>query len=239
MEDLLGYLNIEGLTVRYVGGMRVLLTFPSCRNAKKILQNEKELWMTWFHTLDVWEGQSFKFERVVWLKIMGVPIHLWDKEVFDKIAEHFGPIVHGSLASVNDGNLAHDSVVVIWEDGWKVAEKIEVQWRRESFQVWVTESETDWDPDFVLLKPVRTSPAKDVLRPIVIEDEVPAQVNHDKHEKEKTIGVHMKVGDIAVNNNPVVTGYPPENMIGEDQSAQLDLKGQGNKEFFGESPPRE
>ncbi|MFS7904468.1 hypothetical protein Hanom_Chr01g00036421 [Helianthus anomalus] len=147
---------------------------------------------------------------------MGVPIHLWDKEVFDKIAEQFGPIVHGSLAAVRDGNLAHDLVAFIREDGWRVVENIEVQWRRESFQVWVMELGTDWDPDFVLLKPEKVAPEIDAQRIIEDKDDVPVSVNH---EKEKTNDPHIEEGKFAGNeeNHFGDIGDTPEKFAKEVQ----------------------
>ncbi|KAJ0434572.1 hypothetical protein HanIR_Chr17g0883201 [Helianthus annuus] len=53
------------VTLRYVGGMRVMLTFPSHSKANSFLQNEMELWSTWFTDLGLWEGKKFSYERVV------------------------------------------------------------------------------------------------------------------------------------------------------------------------------
>ncbi|KAJ0514268.1 hypothetical protein HanHA300_Chr10g0367671 [Helianthus annuus] len=153
--------------------MRVMLSFSSIRAANNFVKEKKELWFPWFSALEILEDQNFKFERVVRLKITGVPIHLCDKEVFNTIAAQFGRVVHGSRASITDVNLAFEEVGVVVNDGRKIAKSFDVQWRAEKFPVWVTESVSDWSPDFIVEEPgkfIRVDSVPDIQKVINVED---------------------------------------------------------------------
>ncbi|MFS7913262.1 hypothetical protein Hanom_Chr02g00139771 [Helianthus anomalus] len=50
----------------------------------------------------MWEGQVLSFERIAWLKIHGIPIHLAENWVFDYVASQFFLVVHPSQLDAED-----------------------------------------------------------------------------------------------------------------------------------------
>ncbi|KAJ0550610.1 putative RNA recognition motif domain, nucleotide-binding alpha-beta plait domain superfamily [Helianthus annuus] len=70
----------EGLVLRYLGGLKVLITFGSAREAVDFLRLRCEEWEQWFSRLYLWEGLPPVFERVAWIKVLGVPVSLWDRQ---------------------------------------------------------------------------------------------------------------------------------------------------------------
>ncbi|MFS7923165.1 hypothetical protein Hanom_Chr03g00257461 [Helianthus anomalus] len=50
----------------------------------------------WFNSVDIWKGQSVAFERIAWLNIHGVPLHLSGNEIFDSVGRCFGKVIHTS-----------------------------------------------------------------------------------------------------------------------------------------------
>ncbi|KAM0034855.1 putative RNA recognition motif domain, nucleotide-binding alpha-beta plait domain superfamily [Helianthus debilis subsp. tardiflorus] len=118
MNDLLETIAINDVCIRYVGGMRVLLTFSGWAEKNQFLQGEQHVWSDWFSGVEEFVGQTWQFERIAWVKIVGIPPHLWDKETFNMIGRKLGTLVHESYASTTkDGNLAYECIGVLVNDG--------------------------------------------------------------------------------------------------------------------------
>ncbi|KAI3802918.1 hypothetical protein L1987_31065 [Smallanthus sonchifolius] len=86
-------LNREGLKdmqLRYLGGLYVLITFKKYSEATEMVEG-KNKWSDVFSQLEVWTGQEYSYEKIVWLKIFGVPAHLWEG-----ISEESGADEHSS-----------------------------------------------------------------------------------------------------------------------------------------------
>ncbi|KAI3801833.1 hypothetical protein L1987_29950 [Smallanthus sonchifolius] len=85
----------------------------------------------WFSSLERWSGQVLPFERIAWMKIRGVPLHLAENAVFNTIAAGYGKVVQPSQLQVI------------------------LKWRDRAFRVWISEEEGIWLPE--CLDPVSMS----------------------------------------------------------------------------------
>nr|GEW83909.1 RNA-directed DNA polymerase, eukaryota [Tanacetum cinerariifolium] len=73
---------------KYIGGMWLWIEFDTIESCQK-LQSNKE--MSWYFTQMKHVTQSFKVdERVVWIKIGGLPLNAWTPKAFKKIACSWG-----------------------------------------------------------------------------------------------------------------------------------------------------
>ncbi|PWA41368.1 RNA-directed DNA polymerase, eukaryota [Artemisia annua] len=152
MDEFLQSDEVKDVTVKYIAGMKVLLTFFTNGLADEFLSKE-DLWGGWFSEMLRWNGQQIAFERVVWLKISGVPIQLWDKEVFNLIGTGFGSVVQQSAACLKDGNLAFETVAVLMKETGRISESVKLLWDGQSIMVRVDEIEETWCPDFLKASP--------------------------------------------------------------------------------------
>ncbi|PWA52985.1 RNA-directed DNA polymerase, eukaryota [Artemisia annua] len=137
-----------GFNIVYIGGLSIILNFIVKEDAEK-LRSLKELWSKWFSALDYWVGQSFPFERVAWLRILGVPLNLASNEVFDDIAGQYGKIVHPSQLSVEDGDLSVGLVGILVGDGVFINESLDLKWTNKVFKTWIREEGGKWEPECV------------------------------------------------------------------------------------------
>ncbi|KAJ0490746.1 hypothetical protein HanRHA438_Chr12g0571401 [Helianthus annuus] len=137
-----------GCKIYYTGGFNLLLVFKEDYEAIEFLDN-KDTWVRWFSHLDMWSGQSGAFERIAWLKIIGVPVHLAENKVFDDVAGKFGKVVHRSQLSEEDQDLSLNIVGVLVDGGFPISESVTLNWKNKRFKVWVREEERDWIPDFL------------------------------------------------------------------------------------------
>ncbi|KAF5769330.1 hypothetical protein HanRHA438_Chr14g0657581 [Helianthus annuus] len=84
----------------------------------------KEIWSPWFSRLDPWRGQTLPLERVAWLKMSGIPLHLFDSE-----------------------DLSVSKVGVLVGSSNRIKEEASLRWRDRTFRVWVEEDQEIWVPD--------------------------------------------------------------------------------------------
>lgn len=134
--------------LRYIGGLRVLITLESEAKANLLLHEGKNVWEEVFSSLSIWEGQALNFQRVAWIKIQGVSPNLWDSSVFDQIGIRYGRIIHRSEASLSDGDLSSDYLAVLVNAGESVNDSFTLTWKDLSCKVWVSEVMEGWKPDF-------------------------------------------------------------------------------------------
>ncbi|KAJ0624266.1 putative RNA recognition motif domain, nucleotide-binding alpha-beta plait domain superfamily [Helianthus annuus] len=115
------------VTFKYVGGIYILLVIENKEEMLffKDFNSNIKVWFTW---VEVWKGQALPFERITWLKITGVPLHLVDNEVFDSIGRMFGMVVHASMLSKDDNDFTFDLVGVLVGDGDRICNSISLKW---------------------------------------------------------------------------------------------------------------
>ncbi|KAL4574766.1 hypothetical protein LXL04_021604 [Taraxacum kok-saghyz] len=133
-------------SIRYMGGLVVLLQFNSKAIAECFLNNQKENWSAWFVWLKKWEEQFCVKERVIWLKIVGIPIGCWDPSFFSEIAGHFGKVVIPGGGVDETRDMSFGKVCVLRSSMEPVQPcMVSVTWKDMKFDVLVKE-DGDWKP---------------------------------------------------------------------------------------------
>ncbi|KAJ0866424.1 putative RNA-directed DNA polymerase [Helianthus annuus] len=148
LNDLKNLLN-EGLGLRYLGGLKVLIHFKDAKEADDFLRKEVETWEKWFSRLYVWDGAPPIFERVAWIKILGVPASLSDRHIFNKIGERCSHLLVKSEVSSEDGNLAEERVAVLVGSGKRISDEFLLSWKEHNIKIWVEEISGQWVPNFL------------------------------------------------------------------------------------------
>ncbi|KAJ0826227.1 putative RNA-directed DNA polymerase [Helianthus annuus] len=129
-----------------MGGLAMMIKFSCLESCNNFVCN-LSLWQDWFSPIDRWSGQSLPFERIAWLKVVGVPIHLAADEMYDSVARKFGKIVHGSHRMPEDVDLSSICIGILRGDGVRVAEEVVLTWKDKRFKVWVEEVSEEWLPE--------------------------------------------------------------------------------------------
>ncbi|MFS7966445.1 hypothetical protein Hanom_Chr09g00773831 [Helianthus anomalus] len=150
--DILNNLNnlLEiGLELSYLGGLKVLISFLNNKEADDFLRLKVETWEQSFSRHSVWEGVPPLFNRVAWIKVLGVPVSLWDRHIIKKIEERCGRLLVKSEASAEDGNLAEDRLAVLVKSRKRISEEFSLTWKDQTIKVWVEEISGQWCPPFL------------------------------------------------------------------------------------------
>ncbi|KAI3496819.1 hypothetical protein L1887_39196 [Cichorium endivia] len=83
MPRLEGIYNVK---VSYVGGFHVLIEFDNEDLADDFLRKARPSWSNWFSNLAKWHRDFEIGKRLASISIYGVPLHVWNSEVFEEIA---------------------------------------------------------------------------------------------------------------------------------------------------------
>ncbi|KAJ0466504.1 hypothetical protein HanPSC8_Chr14g0596811 [Helianthus annuus] len=132
--------------IQYLGGLFILLSFSDTVAANHFMES-KTVWGPWFSMLDVWKGQPLHFERVAWLKLMGIPLHLLESDTLALIGETFGMLLHVPKSFEVDHDLLVTRVGVLVGEVNRIKEVVSLKWKDRSFRIWVEEESDNWVPD--------------------------------------------------------------------------------------------
>ncbi|KAM0033462.1 hypothetical protein Hdeb2414_s0016g00486431 [Helianthus debilis subsp. tardiflorus] len=179
MDRILWEGGYVGVTIHYVGGLSLLLSFKDKEAAANFLLLQ-EVWRQWFTVLDMWERQTLAFERVAWLNVFGVPLHLADNSVFNEVASQFGMLVKPAQLSIDDDDLSMACVGVLVGDEQEIKDKVTLKWKNKSFHVWVTEVNDVWIPECMGVVGMKND--------VMMEESVPQSSEFQPVDGEKLVG---------------------------------------------------
>jgi hypothetical protein len=84
-----GYQHIKATTM---GLDLILLTTTDAGGIEKAYASNKEWWERWFSSVKPWRPDILPRRRRVWVRLFGVPLHIWGWEGFFKIVYCFGKL---------------------------------------------------------------------------------------------------------------------------------------------------
>jgi hypothetical protein len=96
IEKIRTMLFMEGrqhISVTPMGGKLILLHSPR-KGELGTMVKAKEDWLTYyFKTVKPWSANDFNDRREVWVKVLGVPLHVWGEKFFKLVGNRFGEFV--------------------------------------------------------------------------------------------------------------------------------------------------
>ncbi|KAJ0765820.1 putative RNA recognition motif domain, nucleotide-binding alpha-beta plait domain superfamily [Helianthus annuus] len=137
--------------VQYLGGLDVMVSFDDAEMVVAVREAAKSV-VGKFSMISIWEGQTLGFERLAWLKVQGIPLHLLSNEVIDAVGCVFGMVVDKANRSERDHDFTFEYVGVLVGDGKRVSEEVVLNWKDRKFRVWVMEELGEWMPEFTRRK---------------------------------------------------------------------------------------
>ncbi|KAI3796765.1 hypothetical protein L1987_39450 [Smallanthus sonchifolius] len=131
LSDLKNRLNglVEsGTDLRYIGGMKVMLTFCSTVGASKFLNDRMMDHELISKELAIWEGQDVSFDRIAWVQVHGVPLQLWEANTFDRIGQLLNKVVEFSPTSNKTGNLSFNEIGILVSNPLRISTSMNLEW---------------------------------------------------------------------------------------------------------------
>ncbi|MFS8003872.1 putative reverse transcriptase domain, fatty acid desaturase domain, acyl-CoA desaturase [Helianthus anomalus] len=193
--------------------------------------------------LELWGGQSLPFERVAWLKIHGVPLHILDSDTLARTGEMFGKVLHVPRPSEVDQDLSIFRVGILVGDSVRIREVVSLKWKDRVYRVWVEEESEDFIPDCVQgtsvasmdeASPLQSSPIAQVPGSRNFESEGSRKVEgQDRGVESSLSGDSVDLGKRNNFNQEAADGVPEVGTISKDGGVG------SNKIFFFESRKRQ
>ncbi|KAJ0938354.1 putative RNA-directed DNA polymerase [Helianthus annuus] len=146
LDKLLRIAKVPFAKIQYLGGLSIIISF-SDGDAMEGFLKARVIWGPWFFKLEGWKGQSLPLERVAWLNLHGIPLHLLDKEVLALIGEKYGKVLHIPTAFEDSRDLSVVSVGVLVGEAGRIGEMVSLAWKGRNFRLWVEEETEAWVPD--------------------------------------------------------------------------------------------
>ncbi|GJY23110.1 RNA-directed DNA polymerase, eukaryota [Tanacetum coccineum] len=117
--------------VVYLGGMWVMLELPSLSSKDNIMKHVGVA--SWFHCLTNAEPEFVSRERIVWVDIEGVPLHVWSCNTFTKIGSKWGEVLE--LEENKDDFFARKRVCIKTKQEDNILEKFKIIVNRKVFVI--------------------------------------------------------------------------------------------------------
>ncbi|KAL4587743.1 hypothetical protein LXL04_000617 [Taraxacum kok-saghyz] len=141
-------LSLEGFDVcevKYIGGMMVAVKFKSGRSAE-IFKANKNIWLKWFSSLETSNKALVRFERVAWVKVVGLPIQAWDDSNFAAVVENMGKVLVPPSSFWNSENISAGKLCILTACRRKINEELVADLDGEIHKVGIMEVDDDWYP---------------------------------------------------------------------------------------------
>lgn len=149
LKELSNLIVVEGATtsgkVRYAGGLTVVISFNSPEEATGFL-NLTSLWNPWFNWLKLGFQENSRFERIAWLKMVGVPLTLRSDSNFSLIASNFGKVLEITEGEGDSFDLSRGVACILTASRRLINEEVNCVFRDISFSIGVMEVNADWHP---------------------------------------------------------------------------------------------
>jgi hypothetical protein len=85
-----GFQNIKATQL---GLDLILLSSPDKEAIQQAYQTNKDWWERWFSTVKPWRPDILPKGRRIWVRLFGVPLHIWSLEGFKKIIWRYGKLL--------------------------------------------------------------------------------------------------------------------------------------------------
>ncbi|KAM0065492.1 putative RNA-directed DNA polymerase [Helianthus debilis subsp. tardiflorus] len=164
----------DGNPTGYIGGLKIMVVFKDKQSAVEFIRDKEDMWKRVFLSVVLWEGQEVEFDRLVSLKIMGLPLQLRDSTFFDKVGKMFGRLAQGSQFSWARPDNSDGRCWVLTKSARWVEEEIEVVWEGRQYPVWVVEEQNPGIQSVIddLSSTILGSPAKSMESVVGGDDEL-------------------------------------------------------------------
>ncbi|MCH79581.1 hypothetical protein A2U01_0000333 [Trifolium medium] len=143
-------LYMEGrqhISVTLMGGKLVLLHSPK-KGELEAMVKAKEDWLAYyFKEVKPWTPVVFNDRREVWVKVLGVPLHVWGESFFKKVGARFGEFLDFDEATASRARLDVARIKISTPCRGCIESLVPVSAMGSIFKVWVVEEKTmalDW-----------------------------------------------------------------------------------------------
>ena len=141
-REVLHRMLMEGLSnvrVTTMGVKMMLMQFDGRKDLDSVKKNHQLWWDAMFSKVIKWNPQKVAFRRKVWLKVHGIPLHVWDEQLFKNIGAHFGSFVDFDEVTITRKRLDVAKILVTTDRMGMIDETVKLVVMGATHRIWVVE----------------------------------------------------------------------------------------------------
>ncbi|XP_058783790.1 uncharacterized protein LOC131658522 [Vicia villosa] len=144
--------DIFSIRVTYLGPNLCLLEDLIEGEIEEFIKVRKEWWQLWFSSIQPWNPSDVDKERLIWIKITGVPCYVWGEIFFKRLADLFGRFIKCDEGTALKSRMDVARICISTGHFGRVDECINVEIEGAFFSVLVLE-ECGWvNPKFPVVR---------------------------------------------------------------------------------------
>jgi len=124
----------------YAGGLKVVIKFNVTYTAKSFLTRDHNR-KRWFSWLKFGVTEDYSFERLVWVKLHGLPIYLRSNDNVAAIASNFGKVLEVDGYNWSDTNISSAMARIVTQSTTLINKEVVCTLRGKNYKIGVVESE--------------------------------------------------------------------------------------------------
>jgi hypothetical protein len=129
----------QHISVTPMGGKMMLIYSPR-RGELNAMVKAKEDWLNYyFKVVRPWSAEIFNDRRVVWVKVVGVPLHVWGENFFKLVGSRFGEFVDFDADTASRARLDVARIKISTPCRGLIESTVQVSALGCLYEVWVTE----------------------------------------------------------------------------------------------------
>jgi hypothetical protein len=131
--------GLKQLGVSSMGPNMVLLKAADPECVEEAERRNDPWWRGLFSSVKRWSPNRVALKRRVWLKVYGLPLHVWDEKCFKQLGALYGDFVDFDEDTINLNRLDLARICVNASNMAFINEKIRVEIMGAMFDVWIVE----------------------------------------------------------------------------------------------------
>ncbi|KAI3516315.1 hypothetical protein L1887_15229 [Cichorium endivia] len=210
---------LSGRETKYLGGLRIAIEIGHAGKAKELMEN-RDRWSDWFKWLQPGDKTDLRYERIAWLKVLGLPLKLWDVDNFNTICSNFGKVIHPFDGISCRKDLSMGKVGVLSSARKWINEELLVAAEGKMYKIGVVEYTDDWNPFTPLPFDKNVESDDEDEDSEGVSDtwmEVSEEDESEKEEGECSPGENRGRKQRNLDNDPAGNGQPKMSPTGEVQ----------------------
>lgn len=93
MWERLEIQKVSIVSLTPMGGNLALISVQEGASFEEVLRDNEKEFSRWFTEISPWNSKSVATARSIWVKILGVPAHIWDEKFFRQISQLVGAYI--------------------------------------------------------------------------------------------------------------------------------------------------
>jgi hypothetical protein len=131
--------GLDKIKATPMGGKMVLLQSVFQGEVARAAENHKDWWDAHFKEVKVWTPNLVAKGRVVWIKIYGLPVHVWEEQTFKRLGSLFGEFLDFDESTITRQSL-NVARIQIYSNGMSlIDEHLSIKVVGSVFDLWVVE----------------------------------------------------------------------------------------------------